>query len=178
MHSENSIWRAQQFFGVVVLDFRPLHGGYSAHKTITLGFFFAFFNWNSEVLSQNREVFIFFYFEVKTINNYDTIRPTMAFFSFCVYVQANNRMMESKDVELDFAFHSPRVLWALWALMTHWFWTSRFIAWTDKRQPTSFWLIVVLFLWNAWVPVMETMNSYLRYPAFPLHHGAVPGQTL
>lgn len=34
-------------------------------------------------------------------------------FSFCVYVQANNRMMESKDVELDFAFHSPRVLGAL-----------------------------------------------------------------
>lgn len=62
--------------------------------------------------------------------------------------------MGSKDVELGFAFHSPRVLGALWALMTHWFWTSRFIAWTDKRQPTSFWLIVVLFLWNAWVPLM------------------------
>lgn len=71
----------------------------------------------------------------------------MAFFpfSFCVYVQVNNIMMGTKAVELSFAVQSLRALEAFWASMTHWFWTSRFIAWTDKRQPASFWLVVVLF---------------------------------
>lgn len=34
------------------------------------------------------------------------------------------------------------------------FWQSMFLALMDKRQPTSFWVVVLLFLRNAWVPVV------------------------
>lgn len=57
-------------------------------------------------------------------------------------------------MELSFAFQSLGALKTLQVVMTHEFWRSRFLALMYKRQPTSFWLVILLFLWNAQVPAV------------------------
>lgn len=76
-------------------------------------------------------------------------------FVFVLCIRVNNILMGTEAVELSFAFQSLRALKALWALMTREFWRSTFLALMDKRQPTCFWLVVLLFPWITQVPVVR-----------------------
>lgn len=66
---------------------------------------------------------------------------------------------------------------------THEFWRSKFLALTDKREATSFWLVVLLFPWNARVPVVGDHEQVFKVArASPLqdfeHLGGVSDWTL